>query len=109
MERSKEDQEKIDAIHALVDIARKDGMPAGDVLFSAGYRIDPYPNGKTKDQFIDIIATMSANLDKARNFLNVEHLARINEVFGITAERHHELRPECPVCKFLEETSGVKG
>lgn len=108
MERSKEDQEKIDAIEALVDISRKDGLPAGETLFSAGYRLDPYPNGKTKDEFIDIIANMSANLDKARNFLTVEHLARINETFGITMERHRELRPDCAVCAFLEETSGVK-
>lgn len=109
MARTKEDQETIDAITGILVESRKGGFNSAEAVFSAGYRLDPYPNGKTKDQFIDIIANLSANLDKARNFLTVEHLARINETFGITTERHRELRPDCAVCAFLEETSGVKG
>lgn len=102
-------KDQIAAIRREMTFAETEHADVAEHLFNKGYRLDPYPNGKTKDQFIDIIATMSANLDKARNFLHVEHLARINEVFGITMDRHRELRPECPVCKFLEETSGVKG
>ena len=79
-----------------------------DSLWNAGYRLDPYPNGKSKDEFIEIIGNLSASLDKARNFLTIAHAARINETFGITMERHRELKPDCAVCKFLDETSLVK-
>lgn len=108
MERSKEDQAHVDEIQALVNLARHDGLEAGEVLFASGCRLDPYPYGKTKDQFMAIIEAQANELAKTRNFLTTEHAARISEVFAITMDRHHELKPDCPVCTFLAETSSVK-
>lgn len=39
-------------------------------LNEAGYRLDPYPNGKTKDQLMAQTAAVQANLDRASILLH---------------------------------------
>lgn len=38
-------------------------------LFEAGYRLDPYPNGKSKGELIARIEELEAERDKTRNLL----------------------------------------
>lgn len=102
------DQDEILKIREVMTQAEVQHRNVAEALYEVGYRLDPYPNGKSKDQFIEIIGNLSASLDKARNFLTIAHAARINETFGITMERHRELKPDCAVCQFLDETSLVK-
>lgn len=77
-------------------------------LFKAGYRLDPYPNGKSKPELIARIEAVEAERDKTRNLLRAEHEKWVAECFGIKMEKHYELDSDCPVCTFLAETSSVK-
>jgi len=38
-------------------------------LYNAGYRLDPYPNGKSKGELLAIIEAKEAELARARNLL----------------------------------------
>lgn len=67
-------------------------------IYDAGYRLDPYPNGKTKDELIKRIEELEAERDKARVLLyNVRNL---NQVPGSVAKE---------IDGFLTKTSLVHG
>lgn len=102
------DQGEIDGMGAVVDLALKNGLTVAQTLWEMGYRKDPYPNGKSKGELIEIVETVQGQLAKARNLLRAEHEHYIKGMFGITMEKHQELKPDCPVCKFLADTSTVK-
>lgn len=102
------DQGEIDGMGAVVDLALKNGLNVAQTLWEMGYRKDPYPNGKGKPELIEIVETVQGQLAKARNLLRSEHEKRVLETFGISMDRHQELKPDCPVCKFLSDTSTVK-
>lgn len=102
-----EDREK-SAMGALIDRARNDNVNAVDYLWAAGYRLDPYPNGKSKAELIARIEALEAERDKTRNLFRKEHEKWVRESFSISMEKHYELDPHCPVCNFLAETSTVK-
>lgn len=81
-------------------------------LTNAGYRLDPYPNGKSKDELIARIETVEAERDKTRYLLRREHDFTICKgnlpLLAGYRKRHEELDPDCPTCAFLAETSTVK-
>lgn len=56
-----------------------------DRLFDAGYRLDPYPNGKSKDELIKINEGLEADLARARFFLYTR-LGGIPEIDAFLAE-----------------------
>ena len=97
-----------DAMHALINEANRTGLHVADVLWATGYRLDPYPNGKSKDQLVDIIVAKQSDLTKCRIMLSEEHTRHVEESCGITIERHRELHPECPYCQFVADHSLVK-
>lgn len=61
-------------------------------LFRAGYRLDPYPNGKSKPELIARIEALEAERDRARELLRKATRQNV----AVDAER------------FLAETSTVK-
>lgn len=81
-------------------------------VFDAGYRLDPYPNGKSKPELIARIEAVEAERDKTRNLLREEHTKLQVRGMLIRTEdaltRHKKFSPDCPVCTFLAETSSVK-
>lgn len=82
-------------------------------LFEAGYRLDPYPNGKSKDELIKRIEAVEAERDRTRWHLEMAHDEIIQtEYRGIPMIRKRELHwgdnPSCPFCKFLTDTSTAK-
>jgi len=84
-------------------------------LHAAGYRLDPYPNGTSKDELIARIETVEAERDKTRNLLRKEHewyvkeaVATENGTMEEAMEWHRRRKPTCSVCAFLAETSTVK-
>lgn len=66
-------------------------------LWEQGYRLDPYPNGKSKDELLQIIEAREAELARARELLYVAK----EPVFSASTRSKVEA--------FLAETSGVKG
>ena len=90
-----------------------------EVLVENGYRLDPYPNGKSKDELIARIETVEAERNKTRNLLMVEHEKTMRYEWRLYAGNpdapqapiagwHERLNPSCPVCTFLAETITVK-
>jgi len=82
-------------------------------LFDAGYRLDPYPNGKSKPELIARIEALEEERDKTRNLLSQEHesvFRLMNDMpYHTGAMRiHREGNHSCPVCTFLAATSTVK-
>ncbi len=69
-------------------------------VYAAGYRLDPYPNGKSKDELIARIEAVEAERDKTRNLLMEEHYRKTSH--GVTAD------DGCRVCIFLADTFTVK-
>lgn len=108
MARTEKESQEIDALGALIYRANKDGVNKAEAVWAAGYRIDPYPNGKTKDELIARIEVVEAERDRARNLLREEHAKYIKEVFSVTMDRHRDVRVDCPVCAFLTGTPLVK-
>jgi hypothetical protein len=103
------------AMRALINEAHRTHMNADDVLWSSGYRLDPYPNGTSKDELIARIETVEAERDKTRNLLRKEHewyvkeaVATENGTMEEAMEWHRRRKPTCSVCAFLAETSTVK-
>lgn len=76
-------------------------------LEGAGYRLDPYPNGKSKPELIARIKAVEAERDKTRNLLRNEH-GKVVAGQGQSWAIHLLSDPDCPVCTFLAETSSVK-
>jgi len=78
-------------------------------LFDAGYRLDPYPNGKSKGELIARVEELEGQLAKARMLLDNDHrqLSRIKDSHPNLVAMPF-LVSECPVCTFLVETSTVK-
>ena len=69
-------------------------------VWDAGYRLDPYPNGKSKPELIAIIEAKQAELDRARVFLfQVIQESRIGKLGENTIDE---------ISSFLTETSTVK-
>ena len=100
------------AMRALINEAHRTHMNSDDVLWSSGYRLDPYPNGKSKGELIKRIESVETERDKTRNLLRTEHDKAIcnNKMALLPSYRsiHEENEPNCPVCAFLSETSTVK-
>jgi len=74
----------------------------GKILHEAGYRLDPYPNGKSKDELIKRIEELEAERDRARLLL---HEVIITSV--ILDQKSNEKTVEA-IDRFLTETSLVK-
>jgi hypothetical protein len=76
-----------------------------DALVKAGYRLDPYPNGKSKPELIAIIEAKQAELDRARVFLHEVKRVYLDENGGSMIAR-------CDLTErltaFLTETSTVE-
>jgi len=64
----------------MLDIIKKvtgyaDASFITDSLFEAGYRLDPYPNGKSKGELVKRIEELEAERDRARNLLHQSVIA----------------------------------
>jgi hypothetical protein len=114
-----EEQQRIHILKAAL-IGNNNGLiQAAEKLWAAGYRLDPYPNGKSKGELIARIETVEAERDKTRNLLtdllaesNKRH-EKDNEDASYHGSRHDAT--SCLVCirnakaeTFLAETSSVK-
>jgi hypothetical protein len=88
-------------------------------LIHIGYRLDPYPNGKSKDELIAIIESKETNLLNARNLMRDEHDRSIRgDYFGLTRdtekhishirEWHSQRTPQCQICQFINGFNRVK-
>ncbi len=82
-------------------------------ITEAGYRLDPYPNGKSKPELIARIEALEAERDRTRFFLKQSHDDMIVATFpGLTMkdkrEDHLKTCPNCQICAFMAETSTVK-
>ena len=82
-------------------------------LWKQGYRLDPYPNGKSKPELIARIEALEAERDRTRFFLRQSHDDMIVATFpGLTMqakrEDHMKMSHGCRICTFLDETSSVK-
>jgi hypothetical protein len=99
------DKEMDDACYDRLgkDIAKK--------LHAAGYRLDPYPNGKSKDELIKRIEMVEAERDRARNLLRETDLLlrKRCSVPGQTILSQSEESRIDMNRAFLAETSGGKG
>jgi len=73
-------------------------------VFEAGYRLDPYPNGKSKDELIKRIEELEAERDRARNLLRGLHDSTLKADPWLRGK--HDM-VGCPVCTFLDETNTV--
>ncbi len=119
------DEKTRDELQDIIQTAFDHGFAARHIataLVNAGYRLDPYPNGKSKDELIARIETVEAERDKTRNLLRDEHYKEITAhgphgtLIGGRShlpsdlwDRHtNPMGPRCPVCTFLAETSSVK-
>lgn len=107
-----DDREKMIGILRDLDVLRnvhgssvnQDRMDVADRLIDAGYRLDPYPNGKSKGELIARIEELEGELARARNLLREEH--------NVTCPDHRHnplaLNTGCDVCALMLETSTVK-
>lgn len=90
----------IASMNGIITQALANGWDVGQALYKMGYRLDPYPNGKSKNELIDTIARESHKLDKARVLLHEitmkkAAMACLPEQLALNVER------------FLAETSLV--
>jgi hypothetical protein len=83
--------------------------------FKVGYRLDYYPNGKSKDELIANIEAVEAERDKARNLLRAEHSHHVYTIYigevdnsDEAMSMHKKRKPQCSICAFIAETSLVK-
>lgn len=103
----------IASMNEIIEQARANGGDIGQSLYTMGYRLDPYLNGKSKVELISRIESLEAERDKTRNLLRAEHDKSILLCFpGLGPEEkrknHSKLFQDCPVCTFFAETSTVK-
>lgn len=81
-------------------------------LHDAGYRLDPYPNGKSKVELLAIIETKEAELARARNLLR-DLSANLGDL-GYYLQDHKTINLKkiadnvANAMVFLAETSTVK-
>ena len=97
-----------DAMRALITEAHRSLLNTCDILWAAGYRLDPYPDGLTKDELINIATTCLGALATCRIMLAEEHRRHVDESCGITMDKHRELHPDCRYCGFVADHSLVK-
>lgn len=64
-------------------------------VWDAGYRLDPHPNGKSKDELIARVEELEGQLARARNLLH-------------TAKNYFPVQDRGVIDRFLTETSKVK-
>jgi len=74
-------------------------------LIQYGYRLDPYPNGKSKGELLSIIDAKESELARARNLLHKVKRVYIDERGGSMIAR---CSLTDKVTTFLAETSTVK-
>jgi len=73
-------------------------------ILDAGYRLDPYPNGKSKGELIARVVELEGQLLGTRELLRQEHSRHFRGIWL----KHMANDPDCNVCTFLAETSTVK-
>jgi len=87
----------------VIQVALDHGFAAGHIatsLVNAGYRLDPYPNGKSKDELIKRIEELEAERDRARLLLHSVH-SRIKQDANLLPGLGED------ISRFLTETSLV--
>lgn len=94
--------ELVSTIQPLVNNMGAKGI--AEVLWDAGYRLDPYPNGKSKDELIARIEEVEAERDRAfvdasNCRMMLERAAKRLMSFGADS---------ADLLAFLTETSTVK-
>jgi len=68
-------------------------------------RLDPYPNGKSKDELFALIQAKDKELAKSRILLRKFHDGVLMADAYLRGKHDQKT---CPVCTFLAETSTVK-
>jgi len=104
----KDFDELVSTIQPLVKNMGAKGI--AEVLWGTGYRLDPYPNGKSKGELLAIIDAKEAELARARveasNLrMGLERVDRIARQY-ISNDAAQEIRRVSG--KYLAETSTVK-
>jgi len=91
-------------------ISDESAKSAVKAILDAGYRLDPYPNGKSKGELMAIIEAKDAELARARNMLrDTDHLLRrrCSPPHGAILSQAEESQIDTNR-SFLAETSTVK-
>jgi len=88
-------EELIDSWADRMGVGATTGL--ADKIYDAGYRLDPYPNGKSKGELIARIEELEGERDKMRNVLfDIEGMAGLPIDIGVF------------INKYLTKTSTVK-
>lgn len=111
-----DDEQEIIVIRSIIGARMQAGQKPDGIaraLWEDGYRLDPYPNGKSKPELIARIESLEAERDRTRFFLKQSHDDMIVATFpGLTMkdkrEDHLKTCPKCQICAFMAETSTVK-
>lgn len=111
-------EQEIVVLRSVIGSRQDAGMKPDGIaraVWAAGYRLDPYPNGKSKPELIARIEAVEAERDKTRNLLRAEHDKVMKATYANsrmeddTYEKWTSCHAaSCPVCTFLAETSSVK-
>ena len=98
------DHKMRDELQDVIQVALDHGFAAGHIatsLVNAGYRLDPYPDGKSKDELIKRIEELDPPPPPARGLLHSVH-SRIKQDATLLPGLGED------ISRFLADTSTVK-
>ena len=93
-----DDEQEIIVIRSIIGARMQAGQKPDGIaraLWEANYRLDPYPNGKSKPELIARIEALEAELDKGKSLMRM--------AIGISTDTNLTEK----IVRFLAEKRGV--